>query len=48
MNQSDRIWGGGVLSLRVKIRVEENIEEMHYLSVTWGKITALMIIGLLA
>lgn len=39
--------GGGVFFLRVKIRVEENIEEMYYLLVIWEKIIVLMIIGFL-
>lgn len=41
------MWGGGFFFLRVKIRVEENIEEMYYLLVIWEKIIVLMIIGFL-
>lgn len=40
------MWGG-IFFLRVKIRVEENIEEMYYLLVIWEKIIVLMIIGFL-
>lgn len=40
------MWGG-IFFLRVKIRVEENIEEMYYLLVICEKIIVLMIIGFL-